>query len=269
MEFEDLRREVESIILSMEDGEKDILGCSNDKFKLARNVLEQYDNKYFFATGQYAKLYNRYLEDRENTAIRKTIPVQYKRWKETGILPIVMSVLQQYRDKDAMRESNSSDIVSRIKNELRANNINEQVSQRIAGEVDNAIENSKYYSEKVIGMNYSTTKLLSDFSYEMRRVASLVRPEEIKEILNTDEHQMLAKIEEVIVRYQGRDNLGQGGLKKIVDESDRLIKTAREAFIDELHVDVDVEKAVKEHEDQQVEDKREVNHKKRAEDYFI
>lgn len=269
MEFEDLRREVETIILSMEEGEKDILDCSNDKFKLARNVLEQYDNKYFFATGQYAKLYNRHLEDRENTAIGKTIPVQYKRWKETGILPIVMSVLQQYRDKDVMRGSNSADIVIKIKNELRANNINEQVSQRIAWEVENAIENSKYYSEKIIGMNYSTNKLLGDFSYEMRRVASLVRPEEIEEILNADEHKMLAKIEEVIARYQRRDNLSQDAFEKIDDESGRLIKTAREAFIDEIHVDVDVKKAVRENKDKQEEDEREGNHKKRAEDYFI
>lgn len=204
MDYELLREDILSDIVSTEEGKQDLLDYASGKVKDARKILEKYSDIFFQRTGQKIDFYDRHLADRAEILLRKDIPNMYTKWRDkgtdslAGIQELTMAVLRHYEDKLDEKSIKGREISERIDKEVENEGINEYASNQIAERIINAIENSRYYTARIMGMDYRSNDIVENLSNELKKIMNKVKLEEIKGILDKSEEEILQKIDKTI-----------------------------------------------------------------------
>ena len=207
MDYEDIRHEVISDIMSTEEGRQDLLDYATGKINEAREILEKYSVVFERRTGIRINLDGRYLEEDAYILMSKVLPRTYEQWKNEGfressntpcITESVIRVLKNYEEAETLDSSRTGEIPEKMQNEIDASGTNEYVAMKIKDRITEVMQNARYYSARAIGMEPEFERLADELSDELRTLIQSVRPDEVKDILDREEHIILNRIDRII-----------------------------------------------------------------------
>ena len=69
---------------------------------------------------------------------------------------------------------------------------------KITDRITEVMQNARYYSARAIGMEPEFERLADELSDELRTLIQSVRPDEVKDILDREEHIILNRIDRII-----------------------------------------------------------------------
>lgn len=207
MDYDDIKHEVLLDIASTEEGKQDLLDYATGKINDARVILEKYSGVFEKRTGIRINLDRRYLDDDAYILMSKVLPRTYEQWKNEGfsdntnapcITESVLRVLRNYEEPETLDLAKTGEIPERMQNEIDDTRANEYVAMKIVDRITEVMQNARYYSARAIGMEPGFDGLAEELSDELRSLIQSVRPEEVKGILDREEHMILNKIDRTI-----------------------------------------------------------------------
>lgn len=204
MNYKLLEQNVMEDITSTEEGRNELVDYARGKTNDTKKLLRKYSDIFFERTGQRIDFYDRYLSERERKLLEKEIPNIYSKWKNDGIdsIPgiqdLTKTVLRCYKEWDGKTIVQNGNISDRIRGENEQMGLNEHTSVLMSVKIIDIIENARYYTAKILGMDIRSKRVIEEFLSEFQQLIDDVKIEEIREILNRVEIQILQKVDESV-----------------------------------------------------------------------
>ena len=208
MDFDDVKREIIHDIMSTEEGRQDLMDYAKGKIKDLREILEKYDDIFRKRMGTRINLSGRYLDEEEYILMSKLLPKTYEQWKDGGFsdMPNVPSLieaslipLKKYEgEPENFDKAKPGEIPQRMQESIDESKTNEFVANKIADMISDVMQNVRYYSSRALGMDPKCEDIAEEISYEVRSLIRTVHPEEIKGILDREEHIILDRVNNTI-----------------------------------------------------------------------
>ena len=257
MDFEILKKDILRTILSTEEGKQELMDFAKGKIRSAKSILDKYSEIFFQRTGRRIDFYDKHLADRAEILLRKELPHLYDGWKDNGFgnMPSIqeeslIAVKTLERQENESKFDKNHEIISEQMHEsIKVTKLNDFVARKITDGIVNAIQSSKYYTDRLIGMDYRNDDMMADLTFEVRKLIASVRPEDVEEILDKAEKMILSKIDKTVQKNieerkfkQRKDSEvkesteTEGKVKQQDRESE--FKDDEEKFREELKVDV-------------------------------
>ena len=257
MDFEILKKDVLRTILSTEEGKQELMDFAKGKIRSAKSILDKYSEIFFQRTGRRIDFYDKHLADRAEILLRKELPHLYDGWKDNGFgnVPsiqeeslIAVKILER-QENESKLDKNHGIISEQMHEDIKVTKLNDFVARKITDSIVNAIQSSKYYTDRLIGMDYRNDDMMADLTFEARKLIASVRPEDVEEILDKAEKMILSKIDKTVQKNIEERKFKQRKDSEVkestetegkVKQQDREyeFKDDEEKFREELKVDV-------------------------------
>lgn len=257
MDFEILKKDILRTILSTEEGKQELIDFAKGKIRSAKSILDKYSEIFFQRTGRRIDFYDKHLADRAEILLRKELPHLYDGWKDNGFgnvssiqeeSLIAVKILER-QENESKLDKNHGIISEQMHEDIKVTKLNDFVARKITDSIVNAIQSSKYYTDRLIGMDYRNDDMMADLTFEVRKLIASVRPEDVEEILDKAEKMILSKIDKTVQKNVEERKFKQRKDSEVkestetegkVKQQDREyeFKDDEEKFREELKVDV-------------------------------
>ena len=208
MDYEDIFHEVILDIARTEEGRRDLEDYARGKINSARVIFERYSELFQREARIRVDFSDRYFEENASILLEKQLPKDYEQWKHEGfdgkydgrycLGDSILGTLSRYFKTETFDDVRTGEIPEKMEKELDESGLNEFIANRIADRIHEAIETGRYYSMRALISEPSCESIAEELSYELRSLMQTIRPDELKEILDREQHRILNRVDRTI-----------------------------------------------------------------------